>query len=136
MLIRIEDLISKNEDFAFETTLSTRSYVNTVKKAQKNGYFVTLVYFWLNSPELAIERVKERVLEGGHDIPEEVIRRRYQKGIENLFKLFIPLSDYWMIVDNSENPFKLIAEGERGKQNQIYQDNVWLKLNELAYGTK
>ncbi len=89
MLIRIEDLIAKNEDFAFETTLSTKSYANTVKKAQKKGYFVTLVYFWLNSPELAIERVKERVLEGGHDIPEDVIRRRYYKGIEKLFRLFI-----------------------------------------------
>lgn len=83
MLERIEDLLRIKADFSFETTLSTRSYVNTVKRAKENGYDVTLLYFWLNSQELAIERVKERVREGGHNIPEQVIRRRYNKGIKN-----------------------------------------------------
>ncbi|WMJ72217.1 zeta toxin family protein [Cytophagaceae bacterium ABcell3] len=80
MLERIDDLMRIKADFAFETTLSTRSYVNTVKRAKESGYEVTLLYFWLNSQELAIERVKERVREGGHNIPEQVIRRRYNKG--------------------------------------------------------
>jgi predicted ABC-type ATPase len=134
MLGRIYELLTRKEDFAFETTLSTRSYVKTVKRAQKAGYFVTLVYFWLNSPDLAVARVKDRVLEGGHDVAEGIIRRRYQKGIENLFKLFIPISDFWMVVDNSENPFKLIAEGEKENKKIVHQSEIWGILKNLAYG--
>lgn len=134
MLGRIYELLTRKEDFAFETTLSTRSYVKTVKRAQKAGYFVTLIYFWLNSPELAVARVKDRVLEGGHDVPERIIRRRYQKGVENLFKLFIPVSDFWMVVDNSENPFKLIAEGEKENKKIVYQSETWEIINDIAYG--
>ncbi len=89
MLTRINELLESGIDFAFETTLSTRSYVNTIKKAQKKGYFVTMLYFWLDSPDLAVERVKIRVKEGGHDIPEQTIRRRYDLGISNLFNLYI-----------------------------------------------
>lgn len=134
MLGRIYELLTRKEDFAFETTLSTRSYVKTVKRAQKAGYFVTLIYFWLNSPELAVARVKDRVLEGGHDVPERIIRRRYQKGVENLFKLFIPVSDFWMVVDNSENPFKLIAEGVKENKKIVYQSETWEIINDIAYG--
>jgi predicted ABC-type ATPase len=111
MLQRINELLKKQEDFAIETTLATRSYVQTIKKAKDNGYNITLIYFWLNSPELSIARVKRRVLEGGHNIPEEVIRRRYTKGIYNLFNLFIPICDYWKIIDNSQKPYVIVAEG-------------------------
>ncbi|MCP4311897.1 MAG: AAA family ATPase [Bacteroidetes bacterium] len=111
MLTKIDKLISNKKDFAFETTLATKSYVKTILKAQENGYQVSLVYFWLDSVELAIRRVQTRVLEGGHNIPEEVINRRYFSGIENLFKLYIPICDYWMIFDNSGSPTELIAEG-------------------------
>jgi len=111
MLRRIKELIKIQVDFAFETTLATKSYVQFIREAQQQGYFVTLVYLWLISPELAIERVKNRVLTGGHSIPEEVIRRRYWAGIKNLSELYIPICDYWLIIDNSEPPFKIIAEG-------------------------
>lgn len=111
MLHRLQTLIDSQVDFAFETTLATKSYRKFVLEAQHKGYFVTLIYFWLNSPDLAINRVKARVESGGHHIPEDVIRRRYSNGIHNLFKLFIPISDYWMIVDNSDSPFQVIAEG-------------------------
>jgi len=87
MLARISELLESGSDFAFETTLATRSYIHTVKKAHEKGYFVTVLYFWLNSPELAIERVKTRVLEGGHDIPINTIIRRYDLGIKNMFNL-------------------------------------------------
>lgn len=110
MLSRIKDLINYNVDFAFETTLATK-YVHFIRKAQSKGYMVTLVYFWLNSPELAIERVKTRVISGGHSIPEDVIRRRYSAGINNLSKLYLPICDYWLIIDNSRPPFQIIAEG-------------------------
>ena len=111
MLTKIDKLISSNSDFAFETTLATKSYTNTIQKAKLHGYEVTLVYFWLDSVELATSRVRTRVLEGGHNIPEDVIKRRYFSGAKNLFKLYIPICDYWMIFDNSASPTELIAEG-------------------------
>lgn len=128
MLTRINDLISMNVDFAFETTLSTKTYPNLIKEAQSKGYFVTLVYFWLNSIELAIERVKMRVLSGGHNIPEDTIRRRYLSGIENLPKLYLPICDYWMIIDNSEHPSKVIAEGFQKNEKEIYYKDIYNQI--------
>jgi predicted ABC-type ATPase len=83
MLLRIEELINQNVDFAFETTLTILSYQTTLKLSAKRGYKIYLLFFWLNDVNLAIERVKERVAEGGHHIPEDVIIRRYNKGILN-----------------------------------------------------
>jgi len=133
MLSRIDELIENGVDFAFETTLATRSYVNTVKKAQKKGYFVTILYFWLNSPELAIERVKIRVKEGGHNIPEKTIKRRYDLGIKNMFNLYIPIADYWMFIDNSKTPFEIIAEGIRKKED-VKNEIIWNNLKKKYYG--
>ena len=101
MLQRMNDLLSEGQDFAFETTLATRSYVWFIEKAQSKGYFVTLLYFWLPTPEQAIERVATRVREGGHNIPQDVIRRRYANGIRNLTTLYTPICDFWTIYDNS-----------------------------------
>jgi len=134
MLHRINELIKHKVDFAFETTLSTRSYVNTIIQAKESGYFVTLVYFWLSSPELAIERVKARVEDGGHNIGVDVIKRRYVSGLKNLFNLYIPISDYWMVINNSESPFKLIAEGNTNNYKRINDNNIWTKINQLANG--
>lgn len=128
MLKRIHALISQKEDFAFETTLSTRSYRNFVKEAQLNGYFVTLVYFWLNSVDLAIERVRKRVIAGGHNIPEGTIRRRYGSGIKNLSKIYIPICDYWLIFDNSQHPTVMIAEGFKNKDKKIYSLDIYNQI--------
>ena len=113
MLQRMDDLLSEGSDFAFETTLSTRSYVKFIERAQAKGYFVTLFYFWLPTPEQAIERVATRVREGGHNIPSDVIRRRYANGIKNLTALYIPLCNYWAIYDNSsaDEQIRIIALG-------------------------
>jgi predicted ABC-type ATPase len=111
MLSRIKDLLNHNIDFAFETTLATKSYTHYITEAHAKGYFVTLLFFWLNSPELAIERVRTRVISGGHNIPNDTILRRYKVGIINLSKLYLPICDYWLIIDNSDSPFKVIAEG-------------------------
>ncbi len=135
MLNRINELIEKGVDFAFETTLSTRSYTNTIKRAQEEGYLVTVLYFWLNSKELAIERVKVRVEEGGHDIPKDVIKRRYDLGIKNMFNLYIPIADYWMFIDNSNTPFEVIADGEMNKMN-VNNKNRWDELKSKYYGNK
>lgn len=113
MLQRMDDLLSEGSDFAFETTLSTRSYVKFIERTQAKGYFVTLLYFWLPTPEQAIERVATRVREGGHNIPSDVIRRRYANGIKNLTALYIPLCNYWAIYDNSsaDEQIRIIALG-------------------------
>jgi len=81
MLSRIEELLSREETFSIETTLATKSYLNLVRRAQAKGYHVNIVFFWLRTPELAIQRVAERVQHGGHNIPEYIIRRRYEAGI-------------------------------------------------------
>jgi len=121
MLNRVRELLDTDSDFAFETTLATKSYINIIKQAQTKGYFVTLIYFWLDSPELAVERVKERVLQGGHNIPEDIINRRYLNGLKNLSKIYMANCDFWMIVDNSNPPFSVIAEGN--KMNNIIVSN-------------
>jgi len=133
MLTRIDELLENGVDFAFETTLATRSYVNTVKKAQEKGYLVTVLYFWLNSPELAVERVRIRVKEGGHHIPEKTIRRRYDLGISNMFNLYIPIADYWMFIDNSKTPFEILAEGQK-EIEVVKNDLIWNKLKSEYYG--
>ena len=134
MLKRIDELLHSKEDFAFETTLSSKSYVNIVKEAQEYGYNVTLIFFWLNSVELAKERVKVRVIEGGHNIPSETIERRYKLGLENLFKRFIPIVDSWMIFDNSSDISNLLSEGGKNENSKIYNKEIWETLNYLVYG--
>ena len=127
MLQRIDDLISRSQDFAFETTLSTRSYVQTIKKAQAFNYNVTVVYFWLKSPQLAIERVQERVAEGGHHIPDDVVIRRYDRGLSNFFNLYLPICDYWLVIDNTVKPSETIAEGKSGNIN-VKNTFIWNHL--------
>ncbi|MGN7990631.1 zeta toxin family protein [Pedobacter sp. 22226] len=133
MLNRIEELLNQKVDFAIETTLTTKSYLNTIEKAKSLGYQVTLLFFWLNDVELAIERVKTRVLEGGHDIPEDVIRRRYKKGIENL-QQFTNVADYWLIINSSNGDLQFIAEGNLKNEITIFERNTWSKFNFLSNG--
>jgi predicted ABC-type ATPase len=111
MLMRIEYLLERKEDFSIETTLATRSLVGIINTAKELGYTINLLYFWLSSPELAIQRVRDRVKAGGHNIPENVIRRRYIMGLQYFFETYIPLSDRWVLADNSVSLFKVVAEG-------------------------
>lgn len=127
MLQRIKSLIENGQDFAFETTLATRSYKNLVSDAQADGYFVTLIFFYLNSQDLAVKRVETRVKEGGHDIPEKVIRRRYENGLNNFFNLFRSLVDDWMFIENSGDPYKLIAQKTK-QDEKIYIGQIWKEL--------
>ena len=98
----------------------------------KIGYQVTLVFFWLDSAELAIERVRTRVLEGGHNIPEKIIRRRYYSGLKNLFNIYIPVCDYWMLFNNSVSPSELIAEGYKDKDMEIKNFSNFTTIKKLA----
>lgn len=110
MLNRINELIEENQNFAFETTLSSRSYKNKIVEAKNKGYRVTLLFFWLQNVDLAKERVKIRVEEGGHNINPEIIHRRYYKGINNLFDIYLPIIDGALIFDNSAGKHELLAE--------------------------
>lgn len=125
MLEKIHYLLERNADFSVETTLATRSLVNIIQQAKSQGYTVTVLYFWLNSPELAIKRVQDRVAAGGHNIPDDVVRRRYYMGLKYLFETYIPLCDFWILADNSEAEFKVVAEGAKDvffvKDNNKYR---------------
>jgi len=110
MLNRINELLKSKESFAFETTLSTRSYKPKIEEAKRNGYVVTLLFFWLQSIDLAKERVKVRVLEGGHNIDPEIIERRFVKGIKNLFDIYLPIVDGALIFDTSMGRHELLAQ--------------------------
>ena len=127
MLTRVEELLANRQDFAIETTLATRTYINLIRRAQKSGYTVSLLYFWLNMPSLAIERVKLRVESGGHNVSEERIRRRYDMGIKNLFNIYIPECEYWMIIDNSYTPV-LICEGGKDITTKIHNKTLFNQL--------
>ncbi|MGG9961024.1 zeta toxin family protein [Ferruginibacter sp. SUN106] len=125
MLQRIDELIKLKIDFAIETTLTTKSYTKMIEVAKLNGYNVKLAYLWLNNIDLAIERVNARVKDGGHNIPEEVIRRRYKKGIFNLINIFIDLCDYWLVFDNSDESFTFVAEGDNINKTLIHNNKIW-----------
>lgn len=129
MLKRISDLLQRNESFSIETTLSTRSYFRLVEKAHSQGYDVTLLFLGLKSPQQAIERVAERVAKGGHDIPKDIIVRRYWEGLDNLFKIYMPIVDTWILVNNGETPRSIVATGGKD-QTTIIKDNKHFKTIE------
>lgn len=132
MLNRVNELLKGSESFAFETTLSTRSYKTKVLEAKKKGYNTTLLFFWLQNVELAKERVKTRVQEGGHNIEQDVIERRYYKGIQNLFNIYLPIVDGALIFDNSFGKHELIAhktiDGEMSVIDETKFNELKLKL--------
>jgi predicted ABC-type ATPase len=127
MLHRVDELLSRGKTFALETTLATKIYQQKIRAAQQQGYTVILLYFWLNSPALAQERVKTRVLEGGHSIEPEVIDRRYWQGIERLFTNYLPLVDEAMFFDNSSGEPVLLAR-KLSTGFQIVNDTLYQKL--------
>jgi predicted ABC-type ATPase len=129
MLTRIHELMKAGADFAFETTLSTRSYVSLVKTAQQMGYKVTLLFIWLDSPETAIQRVADRVAAGGHHIPDEIIRRRYYRGIFNLINLYLPMCNSWILVNNKDVVPELIAKGALSGENMVQNYYIWDIIN-------
>ncbi len=133
MLERIDELINNNESFAFETTLATKSYVALIKEAKLKNYEIILLFLALDSQELALKRVKTRVKEGGHNIPEDVIKRRFEKGLYNLFNLYIPIVDKWLLVDNSGEHFEFISEGAH-TEITVKNKMRWELLKEKYYG--
>lgn len=132
MLERMRDLRAQGQSFGFETTLATRSYASFLRSAQSSGYVVELVYIWLSSVELALSRVRGRVAQGGHDVPEAVVRRRYHRGLRNLFSMYIPTCDLWTLVDNSGDQLLTVAHGGRDKETTVADSERWTRIRRQA----
>lgn len=130
MIERLRNLSNSGIDFAFETTLAARNFAKFLRECKTKGYTINLIYFWLQSPELAIKRVEKRVESGGHSIPEDVIIRRYERGRKNLTSLYLPLCDTWKVYNNSRDTPLLIAKGRLEGQPRIYEIEIWNKIIE------
>lgn len=130
MLTKIDELLLEGESFSFETTLAAKTYQHLIKEAQNNGFIVILLFFWLRTIELAKERVVTRVKEGGHHIPENVIERRYKAGITNLFHIYLPLVDAWLIYDNSDSEPDYMASKDQDRICKIKNVEKWQQLNQ------
>lgn len=132
MIERVLQLMKEGQDFAFETTLATRSYIKLIRKAQSVGYFVTLLFFSLPTPEQAVQRVARRVSLGGHNIPKDVIYRRFESGLKNLFQLYMPVVDFWSLYDNNTCPTRRIASGWRkGEKLEVAEPEMFEALQRL-----
>lgn len=124
VLQQIHEYAKRGVDFAFETTLSGKSYVRLLAELREKGYVLHLFFLWIPSPELAIARIKDRVAEGGHNVPAEDVRRRFTRGINNFFSLYEPLLNSWMLFDNSKAKPILIAKRRNGHR-EVINDNLF-----------
>ena len=109
MLERVEALARTGVDFGFETTLAGRGYTSLLRRLKDSGYRIHVFFLWLPSVEMALARVRDRVLAGGHAVPEDVVRRRFSRGLANLFKLYAPLLDSWLVFDNAQEQPRIVA---------------------------
>lgn len=134
MIGRVDQLLEEGADFSIETTLSTRSYISLIKRAREKGYTITLLFFWLASPEMAIDRVASRVSKGGHNIPEAIIRRRYGRGIQNLTGLYTGICNSWIIVNNTNSDPEIIAEGRFTKPTAVWDERIWEMIAQQKRG--
>lgn len=126
MLKWLDDLAAHRADFAFETTLAGRAFAPWIAKLRESGYEFHLFYLWLRSADEAIDRVRQRVRQGCHSIPEEVIRRRYEGGLRNFFRLYSPIADHWAFYDNSLPPGpRLVASGKLSESPKVLDPRVW-----------
>jgi predicted ABC-type ATPase len=132
MLRRLRELAAVRASFAFETTLSARSYAPWIAGLRGRSYNFHLIFLWLRSPELAVQRVKDRAAAGGHYVPEQVVRRRYVKGAHNFFSLYRPLADSWTVYDNSwPDGMTRVAGGTVGAAADISDDISWQQFQEM-----
>jgi predicted ABC-type ATPase len=128
MLERIQEFIKNRQSFAFETTCAGRAHVPMLRRCKADGWRVTLVYLWLPSPRVALDRVARRVREGGHSIPDDVVVRRYWAGLSNMRLLYLPLADMAAIYDNSDGHRTLIAERLPKGSLVVHDAARWAKI--------
>ncbi len=131
MLTRIGDLVARKDSFAIETTLASRSLAGMIREWRATRrYYVVLFFLWLPSAEMAIERVADRVRAGGHNIPEDVIRRRYQRGISNFLSTYEAIVDEWRVFNSSTvSPLQTIAKGSMLKGKTVLIPDIWQSIN-------
>jgi predicted ABC-type ATPase len=127
LLTRINELTKASRDFGFETTLAGRGYMSKLNEMKDHGYRIVLFFLWLPSADLAVARVKNRVRQGGHNVPEPVIRRRFESGIRNLFELYRSRVDAWWLYDASQLPPTIVAQEERG-QLQVFKYDLFEQI--------
>jgi len=133
MLQRLDELFEQRADFAFETTLASRTFAPFVRTARAAGYAVQLIYVWVNSADLCIERVKKRVASGGHFVEDEIVRRRYERSLKNFFGLYQPLADNWRVYDNSVAAgSRLVAEGHTLISAIVHEPETWAEMRRRA----
>jgi predicted ABC-type ATPase len=126
MLDRLHELAARRSDFAFETTLASRTFAPWINRLIAGGYVFRLVFLWLPSLELCQARVAARARSGGHFVPADVVKRRYASGLRNFFLLYRPLATSWRFYDNTRQP-DLLAEGV-GPSTNVYSPEVWHTL--------
>jgi predicted ABC-type ATPase len=133
LLRRLHDLSKRRVDFAFESTLASRSFAPFIASAKSDGYRVHVVYLWLSSPALAIARVARRVRLGGHSVSRDVVTRRYGRGLANFFGLYQPLADTWRFYDNSaEFAPRLVATGVRERTSRVHDGKLWAAIRKAV----
>jgi predicted ABC-type ATPase len=130
MLTRLRELAAQRKDFAFETTLSSRTFAPWIRGLKKEGYRFQLFFLWLPTAEGCFTRVGQRKSVGGHFVPEETVRRRYAGGLRNFFSLYAPIADGWKFFDNSFEPRRLVAEGKMGFPDNVVDAEIWDRLKE------
>jgi predicted ABC-type ATPase len=129
MLQRLHHLTAQRADVAFETTLASRTFASWIKTLTPTGYRFCLLFFWRPSADMAVARVRRRVMEGGHHVPEDVIRRRYEAGLKNFFRIYRPLAASWRFYDNAiPGGRRLIASGDLD-QATVVDPELWNNVN-------
>jgi predicted ABC-type ATPase len=132
MVARLNELVDAAEDFAFETTCSGRGHARLLRRCRSKNYLFTMIFLWLPSAQVAIERVARRIKQGGHRIPEDVIVRRYSAGLRNMCHIYLPLVDEAFIYDNSDGSGLLIAERRDATQLIIHDQDRWSRILEAT----
>jgi predicted ABC-type ATPase len=132
MLKRIQDYVRTGASFGLETTCSGRSYARLLERCKRDGWRITLLFLWISSPEIAVRRINRRVRQGGHNIPPNIVRRRYSAGLANLMALYLPLADEVEVYDNTGKGRVLIAEKRGGGRLRIHDATRWTKMKKAA----
>jgi len=126
MLARIQELAEQRVNFAFETTLASRSLAPRIRDLLASGYAIHLVFLWLSSADLAVQRVAARVAAGGHNVPEDTVRRRYRGGIRNFFAVYQPIVTSWALFNASGPEPTLVAERVESQSLRVYDSTIWV----------
>lgn len=135
MLDRLTELAAQRANFAFESTMASRIFAPRLSAMAATGYQVVAIFVWLDSPELAVRRVSGRVKRGGHFVPDDIVRRRYERGIANFVNMYRPLADAWRVYNNSSfREPRIVAQAVRGEFQKVFDQAAFDRIEEIAHG--